>query len=92
MVRLRNVDADLNVRESVEFVQIGLIIPEDFDLVEAYVGLPGNEAVRAYEWAEKRIWRGKELDAALVLRPRTKKVGSSPRTTCGGTKCLQDVG
>jgi hypothetical protein len=81
MLRLRNVDADLSVRELLDFlwgggfhpedVQIGVVIPENFDLVEAYVGLPGNEAVRAYQWAEKRFWRGKELDAALVFHPRT---------------------
>ncbi len=82
MLRLRNLDGDLSMRELLDFLweggfhpedmQIGLIFPDNFDLVEAYIGLPGSEAVKAYQWAEKRMWRGQELDAALVLCPRIK--------------------
>jgi hypothetical protein len=75
-LRIRNLSVDTSPRALVQLfkqqqfyvadLQINLIFADDLTGMEAFLTLRAEEAVDAQVWADRRSWRGRKLDVAVL--------------------------
>lgn len=73
-LRIRNIAMDTSPEELLALfsrflvlgLRINLILPQDESEMEAFMTLPKNDGMEAYEWAREQSLRGQKLDVAIL--------------------------